>query len=69
MTSNDFTQKIKRIIETYDTMSSQLNSEKKAMSRMWATREKQIWLVQENLSALFGDIKGIAGMLLILETY
>ena len=61
LTSNDFTQKIKRIIETYDTMSSQLNSEKKAMSRMWATREKQIWLVQENLSALFGDIKGIAG--------
>ena len=61
LTSNDFTQKIKRIIETYDTMSTQLNSEKKAMNRMWATREKQIWLVQENLSALFGDIKGIAG--------
>lgn len=61
LTSNDFTQKIKRIIETYDTMSIQLNSEKKAMNRMWATREKQIWLVQENLSALFGDIKGIAG--------
>ena len=61
LTSNDFTQKIKRIIETYDTMSTQLNSEKKAMNRIWATREKQIWLVQENLSALFGDIKGIAG--------
>lgn len=61
LTSNDFTQKIKRIIETYDTMSTQLNSEKRAMNRIWATREKQIWLVQENLSALFGDIKGIAG--------
>jgi len=61
LTSNDFTQKIKRIIETYDTMSTQLNSEKKAMYRIWASREKQIWLVQENLSALFGDIKGIAG--------
>lgn len=28
---------------------------------MWAIREKQIWVVEENISSLFGSIKGIAG--------
>jgi len=36
-------------------------AEDKAMHRIWAEREKQIWVVQENISALFGSIKGIAG--------
>jgi len=61
LTSNEFVQNIKRIVENYDGMVEQLNSEKKAMTKIWAMREKQIWVVQENISALFGSIKGIAG--------
>lgn len=61
LTGNDFIQKVKRIIENYDGMINQLNSEKKATYRMWSEREKQIWVVQENINAMFGDIKGIAG--------
>lgn len=61
LTSADFVQKIKRIIENYDAMLNQLNSEKKSLMRIWSEREKQIWVVQENINALFGDIKGIAG--------
>jgi hypothetical protein len=61
LTSNEFVQNIKRIVENYDGMIDQLNSEKKAMHKIWASREKQIWVVQENISALFGSIKGIAG--------
>lgn len=61
LTSNEFVQNIKRIVENYDAMINQLNSEKKAMYKIWNTREKQIWVVQENISALFGSIKGIAG--------
>ena len=61
LTSNEFVQNIKRIVENYDGMIDQLNSEKKAMHKLWAVREKQIWVVQENISALFGSIKGIAG--------
>jgi hypothetical protein len=48
-------------VENYDEMTNQLNAEKKAMQKIWAIREKQIWVVQENVSALFGSIKGIAG--------
>lgn len=61
LTGNDFIQKVKRIVENYDAMILQLNSEKKATYRMWAEREKQIWVVQENINAMFGDIKGIGG--------
>ena len=38
-----------------------LNKEKRAMNRIWAEREKQIWIVQESIASLFGSIKGIAG--------
>jgi hypothetical protein len=61
LTSNEFVQNIQRIVENYDGMIEQLNSEKKAMYKIWASREKQIWVVQENISSLFGSIKGIAG--------
>lgn len=61
LTSNEFVQNITRIVENYDGMIQQLNSEKKAMHKIWNIREKQIWVVQENVSALFGSIKGIAG--------
>lgn len=60
-TSNEFKQNVKRIVENYDKMFEQLNREKKAMTKLWAEREGQIWVVQENLAALFGKIKGIAG--------
>ncbi len=61
LTSNEFVQNIKRIVENYDAMLGDLNKEKKAMHKLWAQRERQIWAVQENISSLFGSITGIAG--------
>lgn len=61
LTGAEFVQTIKRIVENHHAMTMQLHSEKKAMSKIWAMREKHIWAVQENISMLFGSIKGIAG--------
>ena len=61
LTGNEFRQTVGRIAENYKSMSEQLESEKRAMHRIWSQREKQIWSVQENLSGLFGSIQGIAG--------
>ena len=61
LTGAEFVQTIKRIVENHHAMSQQLLSEKKAMNKIWAMREKHIWAVQENISMLFGSIKGIAG--------
>lgn len=61
LTGNEFIQNIKRIVENYDAMHAQILKEKTAMQKIWKEREKQIWSVQENLSSIFGSIKGIAG--------
>lgn len=60
-TSNEFAQLFRRVIENFEAMELQLSRERKAMNKLWAEREKQIWGVHENLTALFGSIKGIAG--------
>ena len=67
LTSNEFIQNIQRIVENYDGMTQQLSREKRAMQKLWKEREKQIWVVQENIASLFGSIKGIAGR--ELDTY
>ena len=61
LTSNEFVQNVKRIKENYDEMHHSLLTERRAMERLWKTREKQIESVQTNLSHLFGSITGIAG--------
>ncbi|MCF6269786.1 MAG: DUF2130 domain-containing protein, partial [Melioribacteraceae bacterium] len=61
LTSAEFVQNVERVVENYDSILKQLNSEKKSMNKIWAQREKQIWVVQENIASLFGSIKGIAG--------
>lgn len=61
LTSAEFVAIIERIVETYNDMQSQLDSEKRSMQRLWKAREKQIELVQENIGSLFGSIRGIAG--------
>jgi len=61
LTSNEFVQNIQRIVSIYGSMEQQLSKEKRSMNKIWAEREKQIWAVQENISHLFGSIKGIAG--------
>lgn len=61
LTSTEFVQNIERIVENYDNILNQLNSEKKAMNKIWTPREKQIWVVQKHISSLFGSIQDIAG--------
>jgi hypothetical protein len=61
MTSNEWLQTFKRIVGNYDSMTKQLNDDKKAAFKSWAEREKQIWATQENLATFIGSIKGIAG--------
>lgn len=61
LTGTEFSQNINRIVENYSAMLNQLNVEKTRTYKSWKEREKQIGAVQENLSYLFGSIKGIAG--------
>lgn len=61
LTSNTFAQKIQALVETFDNMKQSLDSEKRAMTKIWSTRETQIMRLTENTAKMYGEIQGIAG--------
>lgn len=61
LTSNEFRMQIEAIVEGFTQMQQDLETEKRAMARIWKQREKQLQKVLENTTAMYGSIKGIAG--------
>jgi hypothetical protein len=61
LTSNTFRMQIEAIVEGFSSMKEALESEKRAMQRIWKEREKQIEKVITNTIDMYGSIKGIAG--------
>ena len=52
---------VEAIVEGFSSMKNALESEKRAMQRIWKEREKQIEKVITNTIDMYGSIKGIAG--------
>lgn len=61
VTSNEFRQKLEASFEAYRDMQEDLMKEKVLMTTQWAKREKKMLRAMENLVALYGDVRGIAG--------
>ncbi len=61
MTTNTFRMQVEAIVEGFSSMKTALDSEKRAMQRIWKEREKQIEKVITNTIDMYGSIKGIAG--------
>ncbi|MEQ8239551.1 MAG: DUF2130 domain-containing protein [Cyclobacteriaceae bacterium] len=61
LTSNTFRLQIEAIMEGFTAMKNGLESEKRAMQRIWKERDKQIDKVFTNTVDMYGSIKGIAG--------
>ncbi|TGV00578.1 DUF2130 domain-containing protein [Flavivirga rizhaonensis] len=61
LTSNQFRMQIEAIVEGFTSMKTALDSEKRAMQRIWKEREKQIDKVTANTIDMHSSIKGIAG--------
>lgn len=61
LTSNEFRLQVEGIVEGFTQMQSDLDSEKRAMQRIWKQREKQIEKVVHNTLGMYGSIRGIAG--------
>jgi len=57
----EFSQKVEGIIETFKDMKDGLEQEKRAISRIWAKRDKQIEKVIKSTSYMVGDVQGIIG--------
>ncbi len=61
LTGPSFRQRVEAIVEAFTTMESDLNAEKKAITKQWAKREQQIQRVIESTAGMYGDLQGIAG--------
>ena len=59
--SPEFEHRIQAIVDAFTSMREGLETEKKAMNKIWAQREKEIGKVLENTAGFYGDLKGIIG--------
>ena len=61
LTSKTFTMQVEAIVDGFTQMKIDLDSEKRAMQRIWKQREKQIEKVVMNTVDMYGSMRGIAG--------
>jgi hypothetical protein len=61
VTSTEFKQKLEAAFESYRDMQDDLIKEKAMFASQWAKREKRLMKAMENVAALYGDVRGIAG--------
>lgn len=61
LSGQEFRQRIEAVVESFTTMKSDLDDEKRAMEKIWSKREQQIMRVLKNTAGLYGDLQGIIG--------
>ena len=61
ITSNEFAMHVRAMVNSYETMRADMESEKRAMQRIWSKREKQIATVLDNVTRMYGSIEGLVG--------
>lgn len=59
--SPEFKAKIENIVDAFQAMQGDLDREKRAMEKIWSSREKQLQRVIGNTSRLYGDMQGLIG--------
>jgi hypothetical protein len=57
----EFKRRVEAIVDSFQAMREGLDQEKRAMTRIWAAREKQIDRVINNTVGMHGDLAGIIG--------
>jgi hypothetical protein len=61
LTGQRFRHRVEAIVERFTEMQKDLDTERKAMTRLWAKREAQIRGVIESTAGMYGELQGIAG--------
>jgi hypothetical protein len=59
VTGKEFAQQMTAVVNAYKGMQDDLEAEKRAMTRIWKKREKQISTVLENVTGIYGSVEGI----------
>jgi len=61
LSGTQFKNRIEAIVMAFSTMKTDLDTERRAMERMWRKRSQEIERVIENTAGLYGDLQGIIG--------
>jgi hypothetical protein len=61
LTSNEFRLRVEAVVESISNLKEDLDTEKKAIMKQWAKREKEINKAIEAIVGMYGDMQGIAG--------
>ena len=61
LTGDEFKNKIRHIIDSYDEMAKQLETEKKQTLKRWSVQDRILQKVTKSLYSMGGDLEGIAG--------
>ena len=61
LTSNEFKFQVEAIVEGFTQMQNDLNTEQRAMERLWEKRKKQIDKILTNTIRMYSSVEGIAG--------
>lgn len=61
LTGNDFRQRVQAVIDAFTSMREDLDKERRSITRQWNKREKQLGVVIDNMSGMFGDVQGLSG--------
>ena len=61
LSSTEFRHRIEAMVEAFRSMQDDLDKEREMMVRQWAKRGKEIQLVVQNVSGMYGDMQAIAG--------
>lgn len=62
LSGNQFRSRVENIVSAFTSMKEDLEAEKRALTKHWARREKQIERVVANTSGMYGDLEGLMGM-------
>ncbi len=57
----EFKQRVETLVESFTTMQDDLNSERRAMEKIWSKRQAQIDRVLKSTVGMYGDLQGIIG--------
>jgi hypothetical protein len=61
LTGQDFRQRVTGMLEPLMELRTDLDREKRLLTRQWSTREKQLERLGLNMAAMYGDLHGIVG--------
>lgn len=61
LTGSEFRQRVTAVVEAFQVMRSDLERERRSLTKAWSKREKQINTVVENMAGMIGDVQGLSG--------